>query len=148
MTRKTLEDKIPKELDMAKEKLGAKYSPLIETLGFNLSYGESKVGLYDKNAKGKEKKKDCLVAYVCELTNGPKLEPAVLEHLKKYVFKDEFEGFKLYVVGSGPIIAYAGAIKKPEPKPAYGVPFPPKEPVPAYGVPLPPKDKKKKKKKD
>ena len=61
MTKKTLEDKIPKELDIAKEKLGAKYSPLIEALGFNLSYGESKVGLYDKNATKKKRKRTALL---------------------------------------------------------------------------------------
>ncbi len=131
MTKKTLEDKVSK-LHTAKENLGAEFSPLIEALGFALSYGESKVGMYDKDAPKKERNKDCLVAYVCEISGRPKLEPAVLEHLKKYVFKDAFEGFKLYVVGSGPIVPYLGRIKEPQ------------EPVPDYGVPFPPKDKKKK----
>ena len=50
------------------------------------------------------------------------------------MFKDEFEGFKLYVTGSGQIIPYSGQIDKPLDEP---------RPVPAYGVPMPPKDDKK-----
>lgn len=163
MTKKTLEDKV-KDANTA---FGNEFTPKIESLGYFLTYGISRMGLRYPEAPKKDKNKPCLVAYITSKqerklnsdgVDGPSgcyisytypaqriEEPDTLIKIAREIIPFKYKGFRVF-------LEYREALKPRDdigPKPAYGVPLPPDDdkeegPVPAYGVPLPPKKKKKK----